>query len=59
MKEWFKKHRKVLLIAILAAVLAILGACRSAWTLEGNQINVNNRNNCQNDTIKNEIRKVP
>lgn len=59
MKKWFKQHRKILLIAILIAVLAVLSACGSAWTLEGNQINVNNRNNCQNDTIKNEIRKVP
>lgn len=56
MKEWFKKHWKELLIAILTAVLAVLSACGSAWTLEGNQINVNNRNECQNDTVKNEIR---
>lgn len=59
MKEWFKQHWKDLLIAVLTAVLAVLSACGSAWTLEGNQINVNNQNKCQNDTIKNEVRKVP
>lgn len=59
MKEWFEKHWKDLLIAMLTAALAVLGACGSAWTLEGNQINVNNQNKCQNDTIKNEIREIP
>ena len=59
MKEWLKQHWKDLLIAILTAVLAVLSACGSAWTLEGNQINVNNRSECQNDTVKNEIRKIP
>ena len=59
MKEWLKQHWKDLLIAILTAVLAVLSACGSTWTLEGNQINVNNRNKSHNDTIKNEVRKVP
>lgn len=59
MREWFKQHWKDLLIAVLTAVLAILSACGSAWTLEGNQINVNNKNCIQNDTIENEVREVP
>lgn len=59
MKEWFRQHWKELLIAILTAALAVLSACGSAWTLEGNQINVNNQSKCQNDTTKNEIREVP
>lgn len=59
MKEWLKQHWKDLLIAVLTAVLAVLGACGSTWTLEGNQFNVNNQNKCHNDTIKNEVRKVP
>ena len=59
MREWFKQHWKDLLIAVLTAVLAVLSACGSAWTLEGNQINVNNRNCIQNDTIENEVREVP
>lgn len=59
MKEWFKKHWKDLLIAVLTAVLAVLSACGSSWKLEGNQINVNNQSKYKNDTIKNEIRKVP
>lgn len=59
MKEWFKQHWKDLLIAVLTAVLAVLSACGSAWTLEGNQINVNNRNCIQNDTTENEVREVP
>ena len=59
MKEWLKQHWKELLIAVLTAIIGILSACGSAWTLEGNQINVNNQNKCHNDTIKNEIREVP
>lgn len=59
MKEWIKQHWKDLLIAVLTAVITVLSACGSAWTLEGNQINVNNQNKCQNDTIKNEVREVP
>lgn len=59
MKEWLKQHWKDLLIAVLTAVIGVLSACGSAWTLEGNQINVNNQKNCQNDTTKNEIRKIP
>lgn len=59
MKEWLKQNWKNLLIAVLTAVVAVLSACGSAWTLEGNQINVNNQNEYQNDTVKNEIRKVP
>lgn len=59
MKEWLKQHWKDLLIAILTAVVGVLSACGSAWTLEGNQINVNNQNKCQNDTVKNEVRKIP
>lgn len=59
MKEWLKQHWKDLLIAVLTAVIGVLSACGSAWTLEGNQINVNNQNKCQNDTVKNEVRKIP
>lgn len=67
MKEWFKQHWKDLLIAVLTAVLAVLSACGSAWTLEGNQINVNNQSNkCQNDSIAHhndsnnyKVRQVP
>lgn len=59
MKEWIKKHWKELLIAILTAIIGVLSACGSKWTLEGNQINVNNQSKCQNDTVKNEIRKIP
>nr|DAQ24299.1 MAG TPA: protein of unknown function (DUF4969) [Microviridae sp.] len=59
MKEWFKKHWKELLIAILTAILAVLSACGSTWKLEGNQININNQNKNQNDTVKNEVRKIP
>lgn len=59
MKEWIKQHWKELLIAVLTAVLAVLSACGSTLNLEGNQINVNSQNKCQNDTVKNEIRKIP
>lgn len=59
MKEWFKQHWKDLLIAILTAALGVLSACGSTWTLEGNQINVNSQNKYQNDTVKNEVRKIP
>lgn len=59
MKEWFKQHWKDLLIAILTAVLAVLSACGGTWNLKDNQINVNNQNKYQNDTIKNEIREIP
>ena len=59
MKEWLKQHWKDLLIAVLTAVVGVLSACGSAWTLEGNQINVNNQKGYQNDTTKNEIRKIP
>ena len=64
MKEWFKQHWKDLLIAVLTAVLAVLSACGSKWTVEGNNINVNNK--CQNDSIahhndtnNHEVRQVP
>ena len=59
MKEWIKKNWRELLIAILTAIIGVLSACGSAWTLEGNQININNKEKCQNDTIKNEVREIP
>ena len=51
MKEWIKKNWRELLIAILTAIIGVLSACGSAWTLEGNQININNKEKCQNDSI--------
>ena len=59
MKEWLKKHWKELLIAILTAIITVLSACGSTWKLEGNQININNQNKHNNDTIKNEVREIP
>lgn len=59
MKEWIKQHWKELLIAVLTAIIGVLSACGSKWTLEGNQINVNNQNEYHNDTVKNEVREVP
>ena len=59
MKEWLKKHWKELLIAILTAIVTVLSACGSTWKLEGNQININNKNEQHNDTIKNEVREIP
>lgn len=59
MKEWIKKNWRELLIAILTAIIGVLSACGSKWTLEGNQININNKSKCQNDTIENKVWQVP
>ena len=59
MKEWIKKNWRELLIAILTAIIGVLSACGSAWTLEGNQININNKEKHHNDSNYNEIREIP
>lgn len=68
MKEKIKQFIKenwisLVLILVLIVVISCQG-CGSTWRITGNTVNVNNR--CQNDsiahqndTLENEIRKIP
>lgn len=68
MKEKIKKFIKenwisLVLILVLIIVISCQG-CGSTWKISGNTVNVNNK--CQNDsithhndTINNEVRKIP
>lgn len=63
--EQFIKENWISLVLILVLIVVIsCQGCGSTWRITGNTVNVNNR--CQNDsiahqndTLENEIRKIP
>lgn len=63
--EQFVKENWISLILILVLIVVIsCQGCGSTWRITGNTVNVNNkcRNDSitnHNDTIENEIRKIP
>ena len=64
LKENWKTVTGIIGAAILLAISYIFEGCGSTWKISGNTVNVNNK--CKNDstenyndTINNEIRKIP
>ena len=64
LRENWKTAAGIIGAAILLVISYIFEGCGSTWRISGNTVNVNNK--CQNDsiadhndTINNEIRKIP
>ena len=64
LKENWKTTASIIGAIILLIVSYMLDSCGSTWRVSGNTVNVNNK--ClndsithHNDTIKDEIRKIP
>ena len=63
-KQFIKKNWISFILILVLIVTMIWQGCGSTWKISGNTVNVNNK--CQNDsithhndTIDNEIRKIP
>lgn len=63
-KQFVKKNWISFVLILVLIVLICCQGCGSTWRITGNTVNVNNK--CkndsiaqQNDTIENEIRKIP